>query len=102
MRLQFLADNARLTNDVNANQKVTLMLSHRTSLLGGFLWFLSEMVQKNSAAQNSANLQSQQEMDLNAAAQKRALDAILQSGQLGGQIQRLKKFHQKAQVAGAS
>lgn len=98
---QFMADNARITNDVNANLKGNTDAIAQNLATRGLSGGLSELVQKNMAAQNSANLHSQQEMDINAAAQKRALDAILQSGQLGGQIQN-QDFAQKAQVAGAT
>jgi len=61
---------------------------------------MSEMVQKQMAAQQAANRASQQGMDVKAQAEQRALDAIMQSGQLGGNI-RGQDFSEAAKIAEA-
>lgn len=61
---------------------------------------MSEMVAKNIAAQGAANRMSQQGLDVKAQAEQRALQALMQSGQLGGQMQQ-QDFSQQAQVAAA-
>lgn len=98
---QFLADQARMEADINANLQgqqgaVTQNLATR-GLSGG----MSELVAKNINSQGAANRQSQMAMDEKAAADKRALDAIIQSGNMGGQIQ-AQDFSQKSQQAQAA
>ena len=61
---------------------------------------MSEMVGRQLAAQEAANRQAQQGMDVKAQAEQRALDAIMQSGQLGGQIGQ-QQFAQQSQIAQA-
>lgn len=83
---QFMADASRLENDVNTNLQgqtgaISQNLAARGMSGGG-----SELVAKNIAAQGAANRQGQMAMDLNAQAQQRALQALMQSGQLGGQM----------------
>lgn len=97
-----LEDRGRLStinNDVNSNLKgnqdaITQNLAAR-GMSGG----MSEMVARQNAAQAAANRASQQGFDVQAAAQKRALDAIMNAGSMGGQMQ-AQDFSQKAQVAG--
>ena len=98
---QFLADQARLESDINTNNAgnqgaIMQNLATRGMSGGG-----SELVARNMSAQASSNRQAQMAMDSNAQAQKRALDAIMQSGQLGGQMQN-QDFNQQAQKAQAS
>lgn len=61
---------------------------------------MSELVQKQMAAQQSANRAAQQGMDVKAQAEQRALDAIMQSGQLGGNI-RGQDFGEQERIAQA-
>jgi hypothetical protein len=61
---------------------------------------MSEMVAKQIAAQGAANRMSQQGLDVKAQAEQRALQALMQSGQLGGQMQQ-QEFGQQSQVAAA-
>ncbi len=56
----------------------------------------SQMLNQQSAATD----QSQRDLDVGALAQQRALEALIQGGQLGGQMQQT-EFGQKAQVANA-
>ena len=98
---QFLSDQARLESDINTNNAgnqgaIMQNLATRGMSGGG-----SELVARNMSAQQSSNRQAQMAMDANAQAQKRALDAIMQSGQLGGQMQN-QDFSQQAQKAQAS
>lgn len=97
---KFLADASRLENDINTNlqgQQGAIMQNMATRGMSGGM---SELVSRNMAAQNASNQQAQMAMDLNAQAQQRALDAIMQSGQLGGQMQ-AQDFSQQAQKAQA-
>lgn len=98
---QFLSDQARLESDINTNNAgnqgaIMQNLATRGMSGGG-----SELVARNLSAQQSSNRQAQMSMDANAQAQKRALDAIMQSGQLGGQMQN-QDFNQQAQKASAA
>lgn len=61
---------------------------------------MSEMVAKQIAAQGAANRMAQQGLDVKSQAEQRALQALMQSGQLGGQMQQ-QEFGQQAQVAAA-
>lgn len=97
---QFLADNARLTNDVNSQLKgnsdaITQNLATR-GMSGG----MTEMVQKQLAAQQGANRAAQQGLDLNAQAQQRALSALMNGANLGGQMS-AQDFSQQSQIAQA-
>jgi hypothetical protein len=62
---------------------------------------MQELVSKNLNAQAAANRQAQMGMDLKAQAEQRALNALIQSGQLGGQMQE-RDFGQQAQQAQAA
>lgn len=98
---QFMADASRLQNDINTNlqgQQGAIMQNLATRGMSGGM---SEMVARQMAAQGASNQQAQSALDLNAQAQKRALDAIMQSGQLGGQMQS-QDFSQSAQKAAAA
>ena len=61
---------------------------------------MSELVARQLAAQGAANRQAQSGLDVKAQAEQRALQAIQQSGQLGGQMQQ-QDFAQQAQIAAA-
>lgn len=60
-----------------------------------------ELLQQFQNQQDSATRQSQRDLDVAAMAQNRALQALQQAGQLGGQIEN-QQFNQQAQVAGAN
>lgn len=98
---QFMADQARLESDVNTNLQgqqgaITQNMATR-GLSGG----MSEMVAKQMAAQGAANRQAQMGMDAKAQAEQRALSALMQSGQLGGQMQS-QDFNQQSAKAQAT
>ena len=61
---------------------------------------MSEMVARQLSAQEAANRQAQSGLTVKAQAEQRALDALMQSGQLGGQIGQ-QDFSQQAQIAAA-
>lgn len=61
---------------------------------------MSELVARQLASQGAANRMGQQGLDVKAQAEQRALQAIMQSGQLGGQMQQ-QDFGQQAQIAQA-
>lgn len=97
-------DKARMANiisDVNTNlqgQQGAIMqnLAQRGMSGGG-----SELVARQIASQGAANRQADMALDAKAQAERRALDAIIQSGQLGGQMQ-AQDFQQQAQKAQAA
>jgi hypothetical protein len=98
---QFNADANRLQTDVNTNtqgQEGAIMQNLATRGMSGGG---NELVARNMAVQNGANRQAQMGMDLNAQAQQRALQAIMQGGQLGGQMQ-AQDFSQQTQKAQAA
>lgn len=95
---QFLSDAARVQNDVNTNlqgQQGAIMQNLATRGMSGGG---SELVARSIAAQQAANSQGQQALDLNAQAQQRALQALMQSGQLGGQMQQQDFSQQQAKA----
>lgn len=100
---QFMADQARLETDINTNLKgqndaIMQNLATRGMAGGG-----SELVARQMNTQNAANRSAQMGMDLKAQAERRALEALMQSGQLSGQMQQ-QDFNQqsaKAQAADA-
>lgn len=98
---QFMADASRMENDINTNLQGQQGAISQNMAARGISGGGSELVAKNMAAQNAANRQAQMGMDLNAQAQQRALQAIMQGGQLGGQMQN-QDFSQAAQKAQAA
>jgi len=98
---QFIADQNRIQSDVNTNLQGQTGAIQQNMATRGMSGGMSEMVAKQMAAQQGANRQAQMEMDANAQAQQRALNALIQSGQLGGQMQ-AQDFGQKAQIASAA
>lgn len=98
---QFLSDAARLENEVNTNLQGQQGAIMQNMAAKGMSGGGSELVARNIAAQQAANRQSQQALDLNSQAQQRALQALTQSGQLGGQMQQ-QDFSQAAQKAQAA
>lgn len=98
---QFLAEQSQLESDINRNlrgQQEAIMqnLATRGAAGGG-----QELVARQMSAQDAANRQAQMAMDAKAQAQQRALQALMQSGQLGGQMQ-AQDFGQAAQKAQAA
>lgn len=84
---QFMADANRAQSDINTNTQGQEGAIQQNMAARGMSGGGSEMVARNMAVQNGANRQAQMSMDLNAQAQQRALQAIMQGGQLGGQMQ---------------
>jgi len=100
---QFLSDAARVENDVNTNLQGQQGAIQQNMAARGLSGGGSELVARNMAAQQAANRHGQSALDLNAQAQQRALQSIMQAGQLGGQIQGqdFNQASQKAQAADA-
>lgn len=98
---QFLSDAAKLQTDVNTNLQGQEGAIQQNMAARGMSGGGSELVARQMAAQNAANRQSQAGLDLNAQAQQRALQALMQSGQLGGQMQ-AQDFGQQSQKAQAA
>jgi len=98
---QFLAEQSRLESDINRNlrgQQDAIMQNLATRGMSGGG---QELVARQMSAQDAVNRQAQMAMDAKAQAQQRALQALMQSGQLGGQMQ-AQDFGQAAQKAQAA
>lgn len=97
-------DKAKLSqiqNQENAaarGQREAIIQSMQARGLGGSGIELMSQLQNQ---QDSATRASQRGMDVAAMAQQRALDALMQSGQLGGQIQQ-QDFDRQSQIAKAN
>lgn len=100
MDAQAQANMARLQSDVNQNLQGQTGAIQQNLATRGMSGGMSELVARNLAAQGGANRQAQMGMDEKAQAEQRALSAIAQSGQLGGQMQS-NQFNQAAQQAQA-
>ncbi len=83
---QFNADAARLQNDVNANLQGNTQAIQQNMAARGMSGGMSEMVNKQLAAQQAANRQSQMGLDINAQAQQRALASLMNQGNLANQM----------------
>lgn len=110
--LQDVSDNGGMTDTDKANlsniqnqantaargQREAIMQNAQARGLGGSgLDLMNQMVNQ----QDSATRASQQDMDVAGQARDRALQALMQQGQLSGQMQNT-AFNQQAQVAGAN
>lgn len=91
---------ASINNEVNANLKGNQDAIVQNMATRGLSGGMSEMVARQNATQAAANRASQQGFDVQAEAQRRALEALMNGANLGGQMQS-NEFNQKAQVAGA-
>lgn len=91
---------ATINNEVNANLKGNQDAIMQNMATRGMSGGMSEMVARQNAAQAAANTASQQGFDVQAEAQRRALEAIMNAGNMGGNMQ-AQEFQQKAQVADA-
>ena len=98
---QFMADANRLQSDVDSSVRGREGAIQQNLAARGLSGGMSELVQRNLAAQEGANRQAQMGMDLKAQAEQRALQALMQSGQLAGQMQG-QDFSQAAQKAQAA
>lgn len=98
---QFLADQSRLESDINSQLQgqtgaITQNMATRGLSGGG-----TELVAKMMSAQNASNTYAQNAMDAKAAADKRALESIMNAGTLGGQMQ-AQDFSQASAKAAAA
>lgn len=98
---QFMANQGRLMSDVDSDVRGREGAIQQNLATRGMSGGMSELVQRNIAAQEGANRNAQAGMDLKAQAEQRALQAIMQSGQMAGQMQG-QDFSQAAQKAQAS
>ncbi len=98
-----LSDKASLNNimnESNAQAKGQQDAIMQNMAARGMSGSGMEMVQRQMAAQNASNQAANAGLNVAAQAQQRALQAIMQSGQLGGQMQS-QDFGQQAQKANA-
>jgi len=84
---RFQADAQRLQNDVNTNLKGNSDAITQNMAMRGMSGGMSEMVNRQINAQQGANRQAQMEMDLNAQASDRALAALMNQGNMAGQME---------------
>lgn len=98
---QFLADSNRLQNDVNSNLQGNTGAIQQNMATRGLSGGMSELVSKQMAAQQAANRQSQMGLDINAQAQQRALQSLMNQGQLGGQMSQQDFSQQSAKAQAA-
>lgn len=89
---------ASINNEVNSNLKGNQDAIMQNMAARGMSGGMSEMVGRQNASQAAANRASQQGFDVQAAAQQRALTALMQAGEMGGQMQS-HDFNQQAAVA---
>lgn len=82
----------------NKGKREAILQNARARGVGGSGLELAAQLQ---GQQDSASRQSQRDMDVAALAEQRALDAIMQSGSLAGNISN-QQFGQQAQIAGAN
>ena len=83
---QSKADNARLINDVNTNLQGNTAAIQQNMAARGLSGGMTEMVNKQLAAQQAANRQAQMGMDINAQAQQRALQALMNQSNVANQM----------------
>lgn len=83
---QSKADNARLENQVNSNLQGNTQAIQQNMAARGMSGGMSEMVNKQLAAQQSANRQAQMGLDINAQAQQRALQALMNQSNVANQM----------------
>jgi len=98
---QFLADQGRLESDINSSTQGRMGAIDQNMAMRGISGGGSELVAKNIAAQQAANRQAQMGMDAKAQSEQRALQALMQSGQLAGQMQG-QDFNQQSAKAQAA
>lgn len=85
-------------NTAARGQREAILQNAQSRGIGGSGLELMSQLQNQ---QDSATRTSQRDMDIAGQAQARALEALIQGGQLGGQMQS-QDFNQQAQVAGAN
>lgn len=83
---QFKADTARMQNDVNSNLQGNTSAIQQNMAMRGLSGGNSELVSKQLAAQSAANRQAQMGMDIQAQAQQRALQALMNQSNIGNQM----------------
>lgn len=92
---------SQIKNEENAaarGQREAILQNAQARGMGGSGLELMSQMQNQQA---SATRNAQRDMDVAGLAQQRALDALIQGGQLGGQIQ-AQDFNQQAQIAQAN
>lgn len=96
-------DKSRLNQiqtDINSNLQGNEGAIQQNMAARGMSGGGSEMVARQMAAQQASNRQAQMGMDVKAQAERRALEAMMQTGQLAGQMDS-QQFGQQTQVASA-
>ena len=101
MNLTDKANLAKIQNEVNTNLQGQEGAIQQNMAAKGLSGGMSELVARNMAAQAAANRQSQAGLDVAAQAQARALQAMMQQGQMAGNMQ-AQDFGQQAQKAQAA
>ena len=97
---RFQADASRLQNDINSNLRGNTDAITQNMAVRGMSGGMGELVAKNIETQNAANRQAQLELDLNAQAQQRALDALMNQNQVASNMNS-NEFNQQKSKADA-
>lgn len=95
---QFISDMNRTQNEINSNLKGNTGAIQQNMATRGMSGGMSEMVAKQIAAQEASNRQADMGMDIQAQAQQRALQALMNQGNMAGQISQ-QDFSQQNTVA---
>jgi hypothetical protein len=98
---RFMADANKLQNDINTNLQGQTGAIQQNLATRGMSGGGTELVARNMAVQNASNQQANSALELKAQADQRALEAIMNGGVLGGQIQN-QDFNQKSAKAQAA
>lgn len=83
---QFKADASKVQNEVNSNLQGNTAAIQQNMATRGLSGGMSEMVNKQLAAQQASNKQAQMGMDINAQAQQRALSAMMNQSNMANQM----------------
>lgn len=97
---QFKSQINKLQNTVNSNLKGNSDAITQNMATRGMSGGMSELVSKQLAAQNASNQQSQMGLDIQAQAQQRALQALMNQSSMANQMDQT-GFNQQATVANA-
>ena len=96
-----LARAAQVEQDVNTNLQGQMGAIGQNLAARGLSGSGLDLVQRNMAAQGAANRQATMALENKAQAERRALEAIMQSGQVGGQMQAQDFAQQQAKAQAA-
>jgi hypothetical protein len=97
---QYKADTQNMLNEVNNQNRGNQQAIAQNLATRGLSSGMSEMVQRQMAAQNASNQAASNGINIQAQAQQRALQALMNGANLGGQMQS-QDFNQQSSIAQA-